>query len=97
MFVFVCKNLCCTDINLREFMLVQNLIIQMWIQDRAEELKHELHLMRKGTAADKYRLEANELKEQLDKSTSELAMANARLKEMELRLTKSKSSTCRLQ
>lgn len=54
-------------------------------------------MMRKGTAADKYRLEANELKEQLEKSTSELAMANARLEEMELRLTKNKSSTCSLQ
>ena len=54
-------------------------------------------MMRKGTAADKYRLEANELKGKLDKSTSELATANARLQELELRLAKNKSSACRLQ
>ena len=51
-------------------------------------------MMRKGTAADKYRLEANALKDELEKSNSELDLARARLKELEASLANNKSSTC---
>ena len=54
-------------------------------------------MMRAGTAADKYRLEANALKDQLEKSNSELAVANARLQELEASLAKNKSSACVMQ
>ena len=54
-------------------------------------------MMRTGTAADKYRLEARALKEKLEKSNSELALANARLQELEASLAKNKSSACATQ
>ena len=64
-------------------------------QERAEQLKNELNMMRKGTAAEKYRIEATTLKEQLGTATDELIATKASLKKLEMKLKKSK--TCNIQ
>lgn len=64
-----------------------------YTQARAEELKRELGMMRKGTAADKYRKEAKSLKNELTRTHDELETTKASLKELEMKLA-SKSKTC---
>jgi hypothetical protein len=60
-------------------------------QIRAEELKRELGMMRKGTAAEKYRKEAKSLKYELKSKTDELESTKASLAAMEMKLSKSKT------
>jgi hypothetical protein len=48
-------------------------------------------MMRKGTAAEKYRIEAASLKQQLNLTTDELETTRASLKAMEMKLKKSKA------
>ena len=57
-------------------------------------MKEELSMMRKGTAAEKYRVEASTLKQKLDTTTDELESTKASLKKLEMKLAKSK--TCRI-
>jgi|TARA_B100000795_G_C22416029_1_gene292701 hypothetical protein len=54
-------------------------------------------MMRKGTAADKYRKEAKSLKNELTKKMDELDATKSALKELEIKFEKSKSKTCSLQ
>ena len=87
-----------SSINHRQFRLFRwfsQADLKSRAQERAEQLKNELNMMRKGTAAEKYRIEASTLKEQLGTATDELIATKASLKKLEMKLKKSK--TCNIQ